>query len=133
MPHLARHHIRGKGDNVLSASKRKGTRAETAVIAALHAMGFVHAERRALSGAADRGDVAGIPAVCIEVKDCARTELSVWLDEALAEGANAAAPWPAVVHKRRGRADARRWFVTMEFEVWGDMLAAALQDGGTDE
>jgi hypothetical protein len=52
--------------------KQKGTAAETAIVNALIEEGWVHAERRTLSGAADKGDVKlgdGIP-VMVEAKNC---------------------------------------------------------------
>ena len=53
----------------MSASKAKGTAWESAIAAYLQGAGWVHAERRTLSGANDRGDVAGLPGVVIEAKN----------------------------------------------------------------
>ena len=69
----------------MSASRRKGTAAKTAMVRWLQAHGFPFAERRALRGRDDQGDVAGIPGIALEVKNCNRTELAVWTDEAKAE------------------------------------------------
>jgi len=59
----------------VSKSKQKGTAAETAVVRYLRSLNFQHAgpafpnaERRALSGGKDMGDIAGIPDTVIEVK-----------------------------------------------------------------
>jgi hypothetical protein len=101
-----------KGHQV-NRSKAKGTSAESAVVAYLRGEGFPHAERRALHGNLDRGDIAGIPGVAIEVKSCARAELAAWLDEAAAERANDGADLGVVWHKRRGKGNAGAWFVTM--------------------
>lgn len=98
----------------MSASKRKGTAAETAVVGYLRATGFPHAERRALNGASDRGDIAGIPGVVIEVKNTARIELAAHLDEALAERDNDGAEIAALWHKRRGKGNPKDWFVTLD-------------------
>lgn len=106
----------------MSASKRKGTSAETAVVAYLRAQGFIQAERRALGGSQDRGDIAGIPGVVIEVKNCARAELAAWTDEAVAEGANDGADVSVVWHKRRGRGNPGAWFVTMTGEQFAALL-----------
>lgn len=97
----------------MSASKQKGTAWETAIVRFLAANGFPHAERRALVGAQDRGDIAGIPGVVIEAKNCKTTTLATWVDEALLEQANDGAAHSAVWHHRRGKASADDGFVTM--------------------
>lgn len=107
-------------------SKERGTAAETAVVRCLRDAGALHVERRALSGAADRGDINGVLGTVIEVKDCARMELSSWLDEAQAEGKNAGASLAVVWHKRRGRGYAGHWFVTMS----GDQFVQLMKDTG---
>jgi len=110
---------------------KKGPLAEAQVVQCLREHGWPHAERRVMGGRNDRGDVAGIPGVVIEVKnspDYVR-ELAGWVDEAKAEGRNLAhgpnghcvvvgtcsCEWrPAVVwHKRRGKGDPLDWYVTM--------------------
>lgn len=106
-------------------SKRKGTSAEVAVVGWLREHGFPHAERRALAGVNDKGDVSGVPGVVFEVKSCKRTELAAWVDELVVEMRNADAQVGAVVHKRRGTTDPGRWFATMPLEVF----AALLEDG----
>lgn len=84
----------------------------------LQANGFPKAERRALAGSQDRGDIAGIPGVVIEVKNAARTELAAWLDEANREGDFDSLNWdgdlPVVWHKRRGKGSPGEWYVTMD-------------------
>ncbi|GHF74104.1 hypothetical protein [Streptomyces thermodiastaticus] len=108
----------------MSRSKAKGTAAETAVVRFLRAEGFAQAERRTLSGAQDRGDIAGIPGVVIEVKSCARQELPAWVAEAERERDNDGASLGVVWHKRRGTTDPGHWFVTMS----GDQFAALLRE-----
>ena len=104
----------------MSASKAKGTAGETSVVRFLQANGYPHAERRALAGAQDRGDVAGIPGLCIEVKNAAAMKLAQWVDEAEREAAPTGlrhAPGsdvPVVWHKRRGRGSPGDWYVTMD-------------------
>lgn len=97
----------------MSTSKRKGTAAESAVVAFLRAAGFTQAERRTLNGAKDRGDIAGIPGVVIEVKNCARQELPGWVKEAELERDNDHATLGVVWHKARGKGNPADWFVTM--------------------
>lgn len=106
----------------MSRQKAKGTRAESAIVAYLQQQGFVHAERRALAGGADKGDIAGVPGVVIESKDCVRTELAAWLDEAAVEGANAGVDVFAVWHKRRGKGSPGEWFVTMPGSVFVELI-----------
>lgn len=108
----------------MSRSKAKGTAAETAVVRFLRAAGFAQAERRTLSGAQDRGDIAGVPGVVIEVKNCARDQLPAWVAEAELERDNDRASLGVVWHKRRGTTDPGRWFVTMS----GDQFAALLRE-----
>lgn len=99
----------------MSKSKQKGTRAETAVVDALVRAGFVHAERRALAGSLDKGDVLGVPGWVFEVKahDSYGGKLPQWLAELDAEIVNAKAEHGVVWHKRRGKGSAEDWFVTM--------------------
>jgi hypothetical protein len=106
----------------VSRSKAKGTAAETAVVRFLRTIGFAQAERRTLGGTHDRGDIAGLPGVVIEVKNCARQELAAWVAEAEAERDNDGASLGVVWHKRRGKADPRDWFVTMSGLQFGYLL-----------
>lgn len=106
----------------MSRSKAKGTAAETAVVRAYIAAGATHAERRALSGILDRGDIAGIPGVVTEVKNVSRDGLPGWLDEAEVERVNDGALLAVVWHKRRGKANPLDWFVTMSGRQWLTVL-----------
>ncbi len=108
----------------MSRSKAKGTAAETAVVRFLRAFGFTQAERRTLGGTQDRGDIAGVPGVVIEVKNCARQELPAWVAEAERERDNDQADLGVVWHKRRGKSDPAEWFVTMS----GWQFAALLRE-----
>lgn len=73
-----------------------GTRAETAVVRVLRDHGFPHAERRALRGSQDAGDITGTPGVVWEVKGGERAknashgQLSKWLHETSRERETAA-------------------------------------------
>jgi hypothetical protein len=94
--------------------KRKGTIGESAIVKALIEAGWPHAERRALHGSTDKGDITlGVPGVMIEGKNCITTEIPAWLREVAAQTANANAEIGVVWHKIRGKADARDWAVTM--------------------
>ena len=106
-------------------NKTKGSSAERAVVEHLRATGWPHAERRLAGSSKDRGDVAGVPGVVIEVKNCARQDLAGWLAEAETERANDRADYGVVWHKRRGRGNAADWFVTMDGATFTRLLAAA--------
>lgn len=110
---------------MVNRPKIKGTAAETAVVNCLRRFGWPHAERRALSGALDKGDVSGVPAVCIEVKDCKTLTFGPWLKEAQVETANANAEVGFVWAKRRGHLDPADWFVVMDGATAMKLLKAA--------
>ena len=74
----------------MSASRRKGTAWESAIVDAIVADGhWPHVERRALAGANDKGDIAGIPLVVIEAKAAKTWRVGEWLAEVAAETVNA--------------------------------------------
>lgn len=106
-------------------SKRKGTSAESAVVAYLQKRGWPAAERRALSGNADRGDIAGVAGVMLEVKNCRSHDLAGWTAEAKVEQANAGAHIGAVVAKKRGTTDPGEYYAVLPFRQLCDLLAAA--------
>jgi hypothetical protein len=109
----------------VSRSKSKGTAWETAICRHLVEEGFPHVERRALSGTSDRGDLAGIPGWVLEAKNCQRTELAGWVDEAAIEQANDGAEFSAVWHHRRGKASPADGFVTMSGATFVRLLRHA--------
>src|SRR5690348_4128190 len=106
-------------------SKARGTAFESAIVDYLRLNGWPHAERRALSGGKDRGDVAGIAGVCIEAKSVAKIELGRFLSEAVAEKANANARVGVAWVKRRGKASAGDAYVLMSGEQFVQLLAEA--------
>lgn len=109
----------------MSKSKQKGTAAETAVVNYLKSKGRKHVERRSLSGSSDRGDIAGLPGVVIEVKNHARMELSQWVSELEVEMANDKADTGVVIHKKKGTTDVGQWYATMPVDVWYDLAKEA--------
>lgn len=106
----------------MSRSKHRGTAAETAIVNYLQDNGFPYAERRTLSGNKDKGDIAGVPGVVIEAKDCVRVEPAAWLDEATVEAANAGASVACVWFKRRGKSNPGKWFVLMSGETFVELV-----------
>ena len=99
----------------MSTARRKGTAAETAVVDYLRDNGVPHAERRALNGANDRGDIAGIAGVVLEVKSGARLELPAWMREAEVERMNDNAAYGLLIIKPKGVGTTRigEWPVVM--------------------
>jgi hypothetical protein len=109
----------------MSRSRAAGTRWETAIVTALREHGWLHAERRAMNGNHDRGDITGIPGLVIEAKNVRRVELAQWVDEALAERANDGADVAVVWVKRRGRTSAADAFVVMDGDTFMRLLTQA--------
>lgn len=109
----------------MSASKRKGTAWETAVVNYLHDRGFLAAERRALAGALDRGDIAGVPQTTIECKAVQRIELASIVDEAETERGNNHDAYAVSIIKRRGKGVGKAYAV-MELDRFCALLSAAI-------
>ena len=110
----------------MTASKAKGTAWESAIVDFLREHGALHAERRALGGTNDRGDIAGIPGVVIEAKCAAKLEFGSWLAEAEAERINDGATYGVVWAKRRGKGSPGAGYVVLT----GDTLVRLLADAG---
>lgn len=114
----------------MTRPKDIGTKAETAVVRYLRSAGFPQAERRALRGTQDAGDITGIPGVCIEVKggDRAKSasdgQIAAWLAETATEAINADADLGVLVVSRRGvgLGNAHRWWAV----VYGDDVSMDL-------
>ena len=93
-------------------SKRKGTAWESAIVTYLRTW-WPFTERRALSGAADQGDIAGIVGVCIEAKASTRWEIPAWLRELDVEIANSQADVGALWCKSINKAQVEDGFIVM--------------------
>lgn len=112
----------------MSRSKDIGTRGETAVVKAARAYGFGNAERRALAGSADLGDVLLCPGVVVEVKAGQQTanpsdaQVAAWMAEAETERQNANANLALLVLKRHGKGDAAWWWCYLPL---GDLVSLA--------
>lgn len=106
-------------------TNHKGTRFETALVDYLRPRGAPHAERRARSGAKDKGDLAGIPGLVVEAKNAARMELAAWIAEAETERANAEAELGVVWAKRKGKGSPRDGYVVMTGAQFVHLLQVA--------
>jgi hypothetical protein len=123
---------------VSATSRNKGVRAEQQVCAALERLGIEAITSRNVQGGRQEGPdiIAPDLPVSIEVKDgtgsrsrekltcgCVkpyRDRLPQWLDQARAQ-ADWTAPG-AVIHKRKGKANAEDWFVTMALSDFVDLV-----------
>ena len=102
----------------MSRQKQIGTAAESAVVRYARHAGFDLAERRALAGATDLGDILLAPGAIIEVKAGKAAERASdarilhWLVETERERVNAGADVAVLVTKRAGvgHVNAGRWW-----------------------
>ena len=118
-------------------SKAKGTSAEVAVLKYVRAHGYPWAERLALTGAHDQGDISLLPGrlVVVEVKAHATgatgqpTEslLTQWMAQTAAERVNAGADHGVLVVKRKGTTDVGRWWAYVTAGAFASLLGAELE------
>ena len=106
-------------------AKQAGTAWETAIVRTLVERGWVHAERRRLAGAADKGDIAGIPGIAIEAKNTNRLALSEAVDQANLEAANAGAAHGIAWLKRKGKTSPLDGYVVMDGATFLNLLKEA--------
>lgn len=126
------------GESTVSRSKQIGTEGETAVVRFLADNGWPHAERRALRGTNDYGDVTGTPALCWEVKAghaaeaCQDADLRQWQDQTDAETKHSRADLGILVIKRKGKGtpNVGQWWAWMRVE---DLAGLLLPDTQVDE
>ena len=107
-----------------SPQKRKGSAAELSVAKWLREWGWVNAERSRGGWQDDRGDIEGVPGVCIEVKNQKQFDIPGWLEELRVEMENADAWTGTLIVKRRGSMDVDEWYAIMPAWVWAALLAA---------
>lgn len=107
----------------MNRAKARGTAAESRLVNYLHEQGFTWVERRTLSGANDKGDIAGLP-VAIEVKDHAKLNVPGWVQEAEDEGRNANALAGVAWYKKRGTTNPGEWIVAMKGSEFVKILLA---------
>ena len=105
----------------MSKARQKGTAFETLIVNYLKKKGYPHAERRAMTGAQDKGDISFDRRFVLECKDHKTLNLSGWLKEALTESLNAGAEFPVVVAKRRGYGDPGDQYVVMDLRTFIDL------------
>ena len=113
-----------------SPQKRKGSAAELAVAKWLRKLGWIHAERSRAGWTDDRGDIDGMPGICIEVKNEKRIDLPGYLRELEVEIANAQAWTGTVIVKRRGSMNVDDWYAVMPAKIWGELMVMLDQPNG---
>ena len=104
---------------MVNRSKAVGTSAETHVVRYLQANGFPNADRRAVKGSLDVGDILVCKGLIVEVKAGAAAEnasdgqLRLWCAETKREQVNAGATTSFLVVKRKGHGVGKigGWFV----------------------
>ena len=111
----------------MSKAKAKGTSAETAVVKYLIDNGFPHAERRALTGAVDLGDITGTPCLAWEVKNHKTYKIPAWLKETELETKNARADFGVLIVKPNGVGvtNTANWWAIMSLEQITNLLREA--------
>ena len=112
-------------------AKQKGTACESALVDYLRGRGHPAAERRALAGGADKGDILipTLPWLAIEVKNHRSPRYQQWLREADAAAGNAGAEVGIVVHKPMGVGLARPddWHVVMTLKMFMRLVDREMQ------
>jgi hypothetical protein len=109
-----------------------GTRAESMTVGFLRENGFENAERRALHGSTDLGDVTGIPGVVIEVKggeaakNASVNQVKAWLEETETERVNAGADIGFLVIQRRQQ-NVRNWWAVLTAETHQRLMGYELR------
>lgn len=108
-----------------ATAKKAGTSWESQIVDTLIEHGWPHAERRRLAGAADKGDIAGIPGLVIEAKNTRQVNLASAVSEARTEQVNAGALFGVAWLKRRGRVSAADGYVVMDGHTFMQLLKEA--------
>ncbi|MBF6459819.1 hypothetical protein IU433_12305 [Nocardia puris] len=109
------------------SARQAGTRHESAIAAYLAEHVDDRIERRARTGAKDRGDLSGVRApgggrIVIEAKNVTRTALADWAKEAETERGNDDALAAVIVHKRHGVGDPGDQWVTCTLRDFAAIL-----------
>lgn len=102
--------------------------AESAVVAYLRMNGFPWAERRALQGSLDQGDVTGTPGLCWEVKYAnSGLRLASWIAETEVERVNSRSDFGILVIKPAGLGarSVRHWYAAMAAPMHTELITVA--------
>lgn len=102
-------------------SRQKGTAWESALLPLIRRV-WPGANRAPLWGSGDRGDFTGTGPFCIEAKAHKALDLAGFVDQAVAEAAQAGVRWPVVFAKRRGKGP-ERGYAVMEVRTFLELVA----------
>ena len=105
----------------MNKSKQKGTSWESAIVKWLNENGWPIVERRTLSGAADKGDIVGLPVV-VEAKAHKSYSFPEWVREAEVEAKNAGVEVGVVWAKRIGKTSPADGLVVMSGQTFLKIL-----------
>lgn len=105
-----------------ATAKAKGRATEQMLCDWLVANGVPGAERRRLAGIEDRGDVAGWPQVCIEVKSGAKIDLAGFLAELSREQRNAGAAYGFVAIRPKGKPRVDDWYAVLPLPALVELI-----------
>ena len=109
----------------MNRSRAKGTSWEQAIADYLRERGWPHAERRAMNGSNDRGDITGLPLVVIEAKNAQTWAVPEWLREAEIERSHDRADLGVVWIKRRMSTSPGAAYVVMDGHTFTELLKKA--------
>ena len=116
-----------------ASAKQAGSRFEREIADHLASNLDDRIDRRVKTGAKDRGDIGGVRVhgqrVVIECKNTARINLAGWISEAHTQAGNDDALAGVVVHKRHGKGDPGKQWVTMTVDDLIALLSGEPQDG----
>lgn len=117
----------------MSKARAKGTFAESMVVRYLQSTYWPYAERRALSGGQDKGDITGTPGLAWEVKSAKTLCVPAWLRETEAERVNAKADYATLVIKPTGvgAANVGQFYALMATEIFDQIPWSAAPDSYT--
>lgn len=109
-----------------ASARAAGTRFERQVADWLAANLNPAIDRKVRTGAADRGDLAGLTTadgrrITAELKNTTRTALATWWAEAETEATNDGG-LPIVIHKRHGVADPAKQWVLLDLDTLAKIL-----------
>lgn len=111
----------------MNPAKRKGTKGEVLAVEFLREELGEQVERRITEGKNDRGDISGLPEICIEVKWCADLQLGAFMKEAEVEAMRGGMALPVLMHNRR-QARTRDNYATVPWWVLRYFLRLHLDD-----
>jgi hypothetical protein len=106
----------------MTQPKQKGTAAETAVLRFLSGW-WPNVTRLAPAGAADCGDLDGVPELCVQVKNHRQMRLADWVDQASEQAERARKPYAVVIHKRVRKGDPAEWYATLTLRDFAECYA----------